>query len=400
MKTANETKQMAATDILISGAGMVGAAAALGFAQQGYHVTILDPDLQNEVDTQGNYDLRISAITQDNIRLLEDLGAWERIRKLRVHPFTELSVQAEGGSWLTMGDALGSDTLGYMVENSVLQHGLLQALQAQPSIHIIQSRLKSLNTIDSVATTEEGNEIQFAYALGCDGAQSKLRQCSGIGVAGRSYGQSCILSVVKTSQPVGAETWESFTKDGEIHALLPLANNQACLILYSSSDQARKWQSSAEYFNSILRQRFEKQIGDFEVLNSGSFPLNRQSALHYVKDRTILLGDAAHTIHPMAGQGVNLGFRDVKKLLNVVQGVDLTDRNQERSVRRALREYAVVRRADNEVMAQAMDSISGFFKQQNGPLPVLRNILLSSMQRIATARSMLTAYASGVWHIK
>src|SRR5690554_1599179 len=119
------------TDILIAGAGMGGAAAALGFAQQGYRVTVVEPNLQTKVTGNGPYDLRISAVTSDNIRLLERLGAWSYIQALRVQPFNELAVRHHAGEWLTLGSQ-ARGLLGYMIENRVIQYGLLQAMRAQP----------------------------------------------------------------------------------------------------------------------------------------------------------------------------------------------------------------------------------------------------------------------------
>ena len=399
---AAEPKNAYQTDILIAGAGMVGAAAALGFAQQGYRVLVAEPILQVQVPAEGDYDLRISAVTTDNIKLLEQLAAWDYIAALRVQPFYQLAVRHHAGQWLTVGsEALHerAESLGYMIENRVIQYGLLQAMQAEPLIEVQEAEVEVLNSVNGEATLSNGQRVQFARVLGCDGAQSKVRQASGIGVVGKSYGQSCLLTVVKCAEELPARTWESFADNGEIHALLPLAENQACLIMYGSRTQVAAWQESKAHLQEVLASRFSSQTGPFELLNYGSFPLTRQSALRYVQDRTILLGDAAHSIHPMAGQGVNLGFRDVKKLLQVTRGLRLTDSAQSAQVRLALQQFELMRRADNELMAQAMDSIGWAFKQQAGPVAALRNAVLSGMQKLRPMQKLLTAYASGVWKI-
>ncbi|RUO32143.1 2-octaprenyl-3-methyl-6-methoxy-1,4-benzoquinol hydroxylase [Aliidiomarina sedimenti] len=387
------------TDILIVGAGMVGASAALGLAHQGYHVSVLEPSPQHEVDCQGAYDLRISAITTDNIRMLDELGVWPELRNLRVQPFNQLAVRKEGQNWLTMGNADKPAFLGYMIENNVLQYALLKALQRHPLIEVIETSVDRLNSEQGWALTESGQRIEFSWVLGCDGAQSKVRQQSGIGVAGRRYGQSCLLTTVQCTDPVAATTWESFADNGEIHAMLPLQGNQACLIMYGSGQQVATWQASQEQLQEVLNARFSREIGDFTLLSHGSFPLTRQTALDYVRQRTILLGDAAHTIHPMAGQGVNLGFRDVRKLLEVLQGMDMADPEAETATRRVLGHYAVARRADNELMAQAMDSIAWGFQRNTGAVPAARNLILAGLQRFKPGRTILSAYASGVWKI-
>lgn len=391
-----------ATDIFIAGAGMVGAAAALGLAQQGYRVLVAEPQLQTDVDGRGDYDLRISAVTTDNITLLKQLGAWDYIHALRVQPFYQLAVRHHAGEWLTLGrepSQQGAQGLGFMIENRVIQYGLLQAMRAEPLIMLVEAQLETLDSKAGTASLSNGQSIRFGKVLGCDGAQSKVRQASGIGVAGRQYGQSCLLTVVKCANDLPARTWESFAQQGEIHALLPLTDNQACLILYGSRTQVAHWQQSHEQLQAQLETRFQSEIGPFELLNYGSFPLTRQSAQQYTKDRTILLGDAAHTIHPMAGQGVNLGFRDVKMLLKVSRGVKLTDTPPTAGARLALTQFELVRRADNELMAQAMDSIGWAFKQNAGPVAGIRNAVLGLLQRSGSSQKVLTAYASGVWKL-
>ena len=390
------------TDILIAGAGMVGAAAALGFAQQGYRVLVAEPQPQVDVPATGDYDLRISAVTTDNIRLLQQLGAWSYIEAIRVQPFYQLAVRHHAGPWLNLGaDDAGhaGQSLGYMIENRVIQQGLWQAMLEQPLIKLVEAQVSNLDSGAGEAILSNDQRVSFAKVLGCDGAQSKVRQGSGIGVAGKSYGQSCLLTIVQCATSLPARTWESFAEDGEIHALLPLTGNQACLIMYGSRTQVAQWQTSKAHLQMVLDSRFKDEVGAFELLNYGSFPLTRQTALRYIQDRTILLGDAAHTIHPMAGQGVNLGFRDVKKLLEVTKGLRLTDAEQSLPVRLALQQFALARRADNELMAQAMDSIAWAFGQQRGPIALLRNTVLASLQKISPMQKLLTAYASGVWKV-
>lgn len=400
--TASTQKDIQQTDILIAGAGMVGAAAALGFAQQGYRVLVAEPQPQVDVAATGDYDLRISAVTTDNIKLLQHLGAWPYIEALRVQPFYQLAVRHHAGEWLNLGTeetGHASQSLGYMIENRVIQQGLLKAMLDQPLIKLVEAQVSTLNSRDGEATLSNGQQVLFTNVLGCDGAQSKVRQASGIGVAGKSYGQSCLLTVVQCATSLPARTWESFAEDGEIHALLPLTGNQACLIMYGSRTQVAEWQDSKMHLQKVLDSRFKGEVGAFELLNYASFPLTRQAALRYIQDRTILLGDAAHTIHPMAGQGVNLGFRDVKKLLEVTDGLRLTNVKDSLPVRLALQRFALARRADNELMAQAMDSIAWAFKQQRGPIALLRNTVLASLQKISPMQKLLTAYASGVWKV-
>lgn len=388
------TQQDLHTTWLVAGGGMVGAAIALGLARQGHEVTVLEPFPVTEFSVEQAYDLRISAITADNIELLEQLGVWAHLSTLRLQPFHQLAVREQGMDWLELGQLDSQQPLGYMIENQVLQFALWQALQAEPGVTCIQNGIEKLDVTKRQATSSDGQLLHYKWLLGCDGAQSKVRKASGIGVAGRSYGQSCLLSIVKTPEQVSARTWESFAGD-EIHALLPLANNQACFILYADSPTVRSWQASEEKLKEALQQRFSS-YGDFEVLQHGSFPLTRQSALHYVRQDTVLLGDAAHSIHPMAGQGVNLGFRDVKCLLKEIKGISAVHRAD---MEAAFTRYSRIRRADNELMAQAMDTIGWSFKADKKPLQLLRRTLLSGLRGFKPGRDLMTAYASGVWKV-
>lgn len=396
------SEQTIKTTALVVGGGMVGATLAIGLAQQGKHVVVLEPSQAQPFIVGSDYDLRISAITSDNIQLLEELAIWPQVRALRVFPFYQLAVSDTAQSWLELGEENASSPLGYMVENKVLQYALRQELENYSNIHYLESSLAELNFSDcsniNEAVTATGVTIQFDWVFGCDGGQSFVRQASGIGVAGRDYGQSCLLSIVKTKQQVPMRTWELFQGD-EIHALLPLADHFACCILYASSAQVKQWQQSTEQLNQELQTRFQSHIGEFNLVKQGSFPLRRQSALRYVQQPTILLGDAAHTIHPLAGQGVNLGFRDVKALLKAVTNHDLDSYDNNKKLQRALRQYERARRLDNELMAHAMDAINWGFKQEQPLFRILRSALLTGLQDVDLGRRLLAAYASGVWKI-
>ncbi|MGX5914468.1 FAD-dependent oxidoreductase [Aliidiomarina sp. Khilg15.8] len=383
------------SDVLVIGGGMVGAAAALGLAQRGYQVAVLEPKPVTQWLETDTYDLRISAVTSDNIALLEELGVWELIHDMRAQPFNQLAVREAGSDWLELGEAGSLQPLGYMIENNLLQFSLWQALQAHPQVTTLCSSLQTLNTEEQQAITGDADVVNYQWLLGCDGANSRARQLSGIGVGGRDYGQSCLLTLVKTESQVAPRTWESFQGD-EIHALLPLSDKQACLILYADTPTVKHWQANETRLHEVLQARFAESVGAFTLLNWGSFPLRRQSALHYVKDRTILLGDAAHSIHPMAGQGVNLGFRDVKKLLQVMYGQEL---EHAPALGVALKRFEIERRADNELMAHAMDSIGWGFKTEQKGIQLLRRGLLSGLRKFTPGQRLMTAYASGVWKL-
>lgn len=389
--------------VAVVGGGMVGGALALGLAQQGKTVTVIDPAFTKQEPDKEHYDVRISAITMDNIALLEQLGVWQTLQGYKPYPFYQLAIAGADQEWLELGHEPESEQasskqkpLGYMVENKSLQYVLYQALLAHPQVEVYEGKVARLDAESGLVVLDNQEELVCNVIAGCDGGQSFVRQQVGIGVYGHQYAERCLLAIVKTPEQVPMRTWEVI-HEHEMHALLPLANQQACCILYSNEQTVKQWEQSQEHLQQVLEQKFTQHIGEFELLQAGSFPLTRQSALQYAKHRVMLLGDAAHTIHPMGGQGVNLGFRDVKEALKQCDKKDISidaQRNQ------ALRRYARQRRLDNELMAHAMDIIKQGYRAPRGPLRIARETLLLGMQGFPSLRRIVTAYASGVWNIK
>ncbi|TCZ92772.1 FAD-dependent monooxygenase [Lysobacter sp. N42] len=397
--------------MLVVGAGMVGGALAIGLAKKGYDVTVLDPNFTRAWSAASDYDLRISAVTADNIELLQSLGVWPEIAKCRANPFFQLAVTDSSENWLEFGDSEeGNHPLGYMIENSVLQYAVFQQLQQYPNIQLLEAGLQSIDFNNRVVKAEtkaspEGGdeshyEVEFEHLLGCDGANSKVREQSGIGVSGKQYKDACLLVNVKTEKPVAKRTWEKFSAD-EIHALLPLDPNHACLIVYANKETISNWSSSKDQLAEHLNSRFES-IGPFSVESYGHFPLQRQSANRYgiapvtqnseLKTPFIaLFGDAAHTIHPLAGQGVNLGFRDVECFLQQVDKFGFSQQAQAR--------YEKQRRLDNEFMAHSLEWVGWGMRSENKALKRVRAFGLNILGRLPGMQYALSAYASRAWKV-
>lgn len=360
--------------VVVVGAGLVGAAAALQLASQGHQVTVLERTAP--APSAAHWDLRISSVHQRNVDWLQKLGVWTPQVSAKAFPFKRLSVQGQDGQRVEFASP-NNTAMGYMVENQALQYALWEALAAQPRVTLrtdfqLQQLALEACTISSVS----GETLTFDLLLGADGAQSKLASLAGIGRRGWDYGQRCMLANVTTEAPISQATWEIFRPGGlGPMALLPLGAHQACLIDYRPSAQ---WQDISAQgpaaVASELGQTFAPQIGAFRLLELApsvpayaSFPIQRQRALTYSRVAAsgaglALIGDAAHSIHPLAGQGVNLGFADVQCLLKQLKQLKQL---QQPVLATALTQYERERSGANQQMMRAMDAIHYGFGSQH-----------------------------------
>ena len=317
-------------DVVVVGGGMVGAALASGLAQQGFQVAVLERDIPGAFNPEAPPDIRISAIGCASVDLLKQLNVWSGVQQMRCAPYRKL----ETWEWQTArvqfdAESLGLPELGYMVENSVLQLALWQRLQQQPVTLLAPAKLTSLQQSDNgwQLELEDGRQLDARLVVGADGANSQVRQLAGIGIHGWNYNQSCMLISVELEHEAGDTTWQHFTPDGP-HALLPLFDRWASLVWYDSPTRIRQLQALApEQLQKEVARCFPARLGRFRVQQAASFPLVRRHASRYVLPGLALVGDAAHTINPLAGQGVNLGYRDVDTLIDVLA----TARNQAES---------------------------------------------------------------------
>jgi 2-octaprenyl-3-methyl-6-methoxy-1,4-benzoquinol hydroxylase len=289
-------------------------------------------------------------------------------------------------------DSLGIDELGFIIENRLIQLGLWQQFSAYPELHLLcPERLekvipgKEKNTV----VLESGKEIQSLLVIGADGANSKVRQQCGIGITAWDYRQHCMLINVETELPQQDITWQWFTPTGP-RAFLPLPGHQGSLVWYDSPQRIRQLsQMTSEKLAKEIEEQFPEELQGVTVLQKGSFPLTRRHAQAYHKARCVLVGDAAHTINPLAGQGVNLGFKDVKVLLDVLD-CEQWDSDD------ALNRYERKRRADNLLMQSGMDLFYKGFSNDHLPLKLLRNAVLKATDNAGILKKQILKYAVGL----
>ncbi|OED66631.1 2-octaprenyl-3-methyl-6-methoxy-1,4-benzoquinol hydroxylase [Vibrio tasmaniensis ZS-17] len=387
-------------DIVVVGGGMVGAATAIGFAKQGLNVAVIEGFAPKAYDDSQAMDIRVSAISQASVDLLEELGAWQSIAAMRVCSYKRLETW-EHPECRTRFDATSLDLprLGYIVENRLIQLGLWAQFEAYDNLTILCP--EKLDTIEfgetNIVKLQSGTQLSAKWVIGADGANSVVRQQAGIGTTAWDYRQHCMLINVETELPQQDITWQQFLPSGP-RSFLPLCSlmsegkevGQGSLVWYDSPSRIKQLSTmSPEKLRNEVITSFPEELGDVKVLNSGSFPLTRRHAQSYSKNNCILVGDSAHTINPLAGQGVNLGFKDVAALLDITK--EKGELNQS-----VARRYEVIRRGDNLMMQSGMDFFYKTFSNDIGPLKFVRNAALKLAENSGPIKSQVLKYALGL----
>ncbi|MBL0669387.1 FAD-dependent monooxygenase [Aeromonas hydrophila] len=382
-------------DIAIVGAGMVGAATACLLAAQGLSVRVIETRLPEQYAPEQPLDLRVSAISQASVALLEQAGAWPHLQQMRLCPYRRLETwELDGFATRFNAADLGLPQLGYIIENRLVQLALLRRMEDFPNIQThTPAAVTSLrqSADEAVLTLDDGSELAARWVLACDGAESHTRKLAGIGVSRFEYRQHCMLINIDTDFEQEDITWQQFTPSGP-RAFLPLPGRHGSLVWYDSPARIRALAAmSNEGLAAEVRRHFPSRLGGFAVTAKGSFPLVRRHANDYHAGRVVLLGDAAHTINPLAGQGVNLGFKDVACWSDLLQGAG-ADWHQLALAGR----YERRRRPDNLLMQSGMDLFYGVFSNEIGPLKLARNLALNLADKAGPLKEMALRYALGL----
>lgn len=380
-------------DIVVVGGGMVGAAIACGFAMQQRKVAMIDPSTPAEFDPKANPDLRLSAFSLGSEQLLRELGAWPLIEKMRLTPYKGLQTWEAGQTDKLKFDSLevGQDHLGYMIENRIVQLALWQRCQ-ELGVTILPWRDWQLTQEQTHATISyQQQEINALLVVGTDGANSAVREQMGLGITGWDYRQRCLSINVKFAKAPERITWQEFYPTGP-RALLPLFDDYGTLIWYDQSARIKSLQClNASALKTQIQAAFPALESDFELLDWANFALVRRHVHHYFKGRVVLAGDSAHTIHPLAGQGVNIGFKDVAALLRVFNSHPLTQ-----PFEALLTKYQRQRKADNLLMQSAMDL---FYKGFSHPHPLIKTARRAGIifaQNAGVFKTKALRYALGI----
>ncbi|CAI0768429.1 3-demethoxyubiquinol 3-hydroxylase [Serratia fonticola] len=385
-------------DAVVVGGGMVGAAAALGLARAGLSVALLEHEAPETFDPQSPPDLRISAIGCTSVGLLKQLDAWPAVLQMRSAPYRRLETWEWESSRVAFDAAtLGLPELGFMVENRILQLALWQQLaQCENLTLYCPARLQAMHRADDQwqVTLSSSETLQTHLVVGADGAHSQVRKLAAIGTSGWQYRQACMLITVETDQPQQDVTWQQFLPSGP-RAFLPLYDQWATLVWYDSPQRIRQLQAlPMAQLEQEIAAAFPSRLGAVKAHAAGSFPLVRRHAQRYVQSGLVLLGDAAHTINPLAGQGVNLGYRDVDALLEIVG--DAREQGEDWASEEVLMRYQRRRRTDNLLMQSGMDLFYTAFSNNLAPLGVVRNLALMVAERAGKLKERALKYALGL----
>jgi len=383
---------MSRFNVVIVGGGMVGQAFALCMAQKtNASIAIIEPNNPNPV-LDDNFHTRVSAITPASEAFLTKLGIWDLIK--RKHMFTKTKVWDQN-SHGNLDFSAADDNLthlGHIIENDAIQSAMFTAL-SNTKVEFINAKLDSIDKTDEGYQLQLDNRQQLSCALliGADGARSHVRDLTKIEFSETNYQQKAIICNIHSDKGFEDTTWQRFLSDSII-ALLPLSGNEASIVWSAENRLADELLSlSSQDFADRLSAGVEYRFGKFEVLNEvQAFPLIERSAKDYVKENVVLIGDAAHNIHPLAGQGVNLGFSDVNELSDQLQSSSklLGDYS-------VLRTYARSRRLDNELMAKTMTGLNWIYKENNEPLRWLRGFGMNLINENPTLKSFFQKHATG-----
>lgn len=388
-------------DCAIIGAGMVGATTALALADLGLKVVLIDKYQVAEFSPEQAFDLRVSAISLASQKLIEQLGAWQQLTEWRLCPYKRLGVWEQENAYTEFNsESIAQPHLGHIVENRLLQLSLWQQIKQQSNITLLcPEQLVSYEKIeDDLQLTLTEQVVSAKLLIAADGANSHVRKLAEIGITGWDYQQSAMLIHVETELPQPDITWQQFFKTGPV-AMLPLPENNASLVWYHQKTEIKRLSAlSNDALTDEVHNHFPSRLGQIKVINKAPFNLTRSHANQYVKDRVVLLGDAAHTINPLAGQGVNLGFKDVKAF-QLALATAIGEGESWYSVN-TLNAYERARRTDNLLMMSTMDALYKTFSHPSPLIKGLRNLGLMAVNKIPVFNEQIKnkalAYACGL----
>lgn len=392
-------------DLLIVGAGMVGSALALALQDSGLEVLLLDgsPLSVKPFAAEAAFEPRVSALSAASQRILERLGVWDGIGLRRSSPYTDMHVWDGSGTGQIhfSASSVHADVLGHIVENRVVQDALLERLHACDLGMLANARLEQMRRSgdDWLLTLADGRTLRAPLVIAADGANSAVRRLTGVATREWDYLHHAIVTSVRCSQPHRQTAWQRFTDHGPL-AFLPLERDGQqdwCSIVWSTTpgEAERLMVLEETAFCAELERAFEGRLG--EVISADPrlcVPLRQRHAKRYVAEGLALIGDAAHTIHPLAGQGVNLGFLDAAVLAEVL--LQAHERGERLADVKVLSRYERRRMPHNLALMAAMEGFERLFQADPLPLRWLRNAGLKMVEQMPEAKALFVREALGL----
>ncbi|MEM7432000.1 MAG: UbiH/UbiF/VisC/COQ6 family ubiquinone biosynthesis hydroxylase [Pseudomonadota bacterium] len=386
-------------DIVIAGAGPAGLLLASQLQRESsFKVTIVDAGERPAVDVDGEIGLRVSAIALGSVERLERVGAWSHIEATRVAAFERMRVwdassSADADDGLLFDAAeFAAPALGYIVENERVRHAVLNTLNGEQDI-IFDTPIVAIDeSADGYAVElDNGRRLQADLLIGADGPRSFVRQQVGIETNDWPYGQMAFVTHLQPSEPHAATAWQRFLKEGPL-GILPLADGRVSIVWSTTSDIAEVALNASD--EELARQvtiASDYALGELQPAGPrGAFPLTARHAKAYVKPRVALVGDAAHAVHPLAGQGANLGLADADCLARILR--DAVAAGEHPGDRPVLRRYERARKGENATMLHFMTGLNRLFTTDSSVVQELR----STGMRLFNASGPLREHVVGV----
>jgi 2-octaprenylphenol hydroxylase len=384
-------------DVAVVGAGMTGATLACALAKAGLRVAVIEAG-DPPPPPGDTWELRVSAISRASEHVLRAIDVWDGLDLERVGVFREMHVWDATGSGSVHFDSadIGSDALGHIVENGAIQRGLNARMASLNTLQLYRPEtLQDLRVEkDRVTLRLGGSRLHARLVVAADGSQSPVRELAGIQCDFGDYGQRAVVATVRTQLWHQETAWQRFLPDGPL-AFLPLPGH-LCSVVWSTLPEHAEvlLAASDESFASALEEAFESRLGGLEpVAGRGAFPLRHLHARQYVAERVALVGDAAHTLHPLAGQGANLGLQDAAALAEILYAN--WSRGRDPGRRANLRPYERWRKGRNALMQQGLSTLQWLFGSRQEPLRLARNLGLSMVDGSPPLKRLFMRYASG-----
>jgi 2-octaprenyl-6-methoxyphenol hydroxylase len=396
-------------DVIIAGAGMAGTTLALALASAGVKALLVDPQ-PFDAQLAPTFDGRSSAIAYSSFRQWRVIGAGEalaphaqRIEQILVTDGRTPGAASRGPSPFFLrfdsgeiADRSEGEPLGYLIENRQIRAALARTVvdKGVPVLAPAAARALEVGPAGATLTLTDGRTLSAPLVVSAEGRNGVLRQAAGIGDIGWSYGQSGVVATVRMQHPHQGVAHEYFLPSGPF-AILPLTDNRASLVWTESTDRAEALRNAApEAFHAHLMRRFGEFLGAVEMAGpTFVYPLSLSLAERLVAPRLALIGDAAHGVHPIAGQGLNLGLKDAAALAEVV--AEALRHGEDIGAEATLERYARWRRFDNVSNALAFDGFVRLFSNDNPLLRLARGVGMAAVNRIAPARRFFMHEAGG-----
>ena len=386
-------------DAVLVGGGAIGTALALGLARDGFDVALIESRVPKPWRVEDDVDLRVVALAADARDLLVDLGVWTPILAARVSPYRRMHVWDASAPGELAFDAAerGDAALGWIIENRLIQHALWQAATEQRGVRVLSpAEVAVVENGDDVAEVAlaDGTRLRSRIVIAADGAESRVRKMLGIEDSTRDYAQRAVVAHVATAREHENTAWQRFQPGGPL-AFLPLADGRSSIVWSLPEGEAdRVLALDDSTFRNELGCAFDFRLGEIvSTTPRAAFPLRMRLAAKYVSGRCVLAGDAAHVVHPLAGQGMNLGFRDVVCLRRVLR--DARERGSDIGAAHVLRRYERERRSENALAAYGLDGIERLFGNGNAIVAGLRGAGLAVVDRTDPLKQFFAGLAAG-----